>query len=66
MILDPATASIATGVPVRTIQRWALIGRINDHGDGLTIRVDVDDVAELDAIRNARKGRRLPNGHAVA
>jgi hypothetical protein len=66
VILDPATASIATGVPVRTIQRWVLDGRLTDHGDGLTIRVDVDDVAELDAIRNTRKGRRLPNGNAVA
>jgi hypothetical protein len=66
VILDPATASIATGVPTRTIQRWVLTGRITDHGDGLTIRVNPDDVAELDAIRNTRKGRRLPNGNVVA
>ena len=66
MILDPATASIATGVPVRTIQRWVLDGRLADHGDGLTIRVNPDDVAELDAIRNTRKGGRLPNRNAVA
>lgn len=66
MILDVATASIATGVPIRTIQRWALDGRLADHGDGLTIHVDPDDVAELRDMRNARKGGRLPSGKVVA
>ena len=66
MILDVATASIATGVPARTIQRWALAGRLIDHGDGLRIRVDPDEVAELQSLRATRKGGRLPNGKAVA
>lgn len=65
MILDPATASLATGVPTRTIQRWVLTGRICDHGDGLHIRVDPDEVIELEEMR-IRNGGRLPNGMRVA
>lgn len=66
MILDPATASIATGVPVRTIQRWALSGRLIDYGDGLTIRVDPDEVAELRDLRDSLTVRRLPTAEGVA
>jgi hypothetical protein len=60
MILDPRTASLATGVPVRTIQRWVCAGRITDHGDGSVIRVAVDELSQLVALRDARKGHRLP------
>jgi len=60
MILDPATAAIATGVPARTIRRWVLLGRVIDHGDGLHIRVDVDEIAQLRDIRATRPSRRLP------
>lgn len=60
MILDVLTAAIATGVPARTIRRWALLGRIIDHGDGLHILVDVDEVMELAELRDARSDRRLP------
>ena len=60
MILDTATASIATGVPVRTIQRWVLKGLVVDHGDGLHLRVDVDEVVNLAELRDTRQGRRLP------
>lgn len=59
MILDVRTASIATGVPVRTIQRWVLLGRIIDHGDGLTFRVDVDEIAQLAELRHSRGTGRL-------
>lgn len=48
MILDVETAHIATGVPVRTIQRWVQNGWLIDHitrGRGIT--VDVDAVLEL-------------------
>lgn len=60
MILDPATASLATGVPVRTIQRWALGGRIVDHSDGGRLLVDVDEVVELATQRTTRGSGRLP------
>jgi hypothetical protein len=60
VILDVLTAEIATGVPARTIRRWALLGRIIDHGDGFTIRVDVDEVTQLRDMRDARPGHRLP------
>jgi hypothetical protein len=60
MILDPRTAELATGVPARTIRRWALHGRITDHGDGHTIRVDPDEIAELHQIRETRPGHGLP------
>lgn len=66
MILDPATASLATGVPVRTIQRWALAGRIGDHGDGLRLPVNVDEVPELEELRATPRDGRLPSGNAVA
>lgn len=66
MILDPATASIATGVPARTIRRWALVGRIVDHGDGLHILVDVDEIAELRDLREARRDKRLPQMGGMA
>lgn len=60
MILDPTTAALATGVPARTIRRWALLGRIVDHGNGLHIRVDVDEVIQLRDLRDTRKDHRLP------
>jgi len=60
MILDPATASIATGVPIRTIQRWTLRGLLTDHGDGWHIRVDVDELAALAESRATRGTGRLP------
>jgi hypothetical protein len=66
VILDVATASIATGVPARTIQRWALDGRITDHGDGMTIRVDPDEVEELRNLRDSLTPRRLPIWRPVA
>jgi hypothetical protein len=66
MILDPLTAAIATGVPARTIRRWALAGRVTDHGDGQSIRVDVDEVSQLATLRDARKGHRLPYRRTVA
>lgn len=66
MILDPATASVASGVPLRTIQRWALAGRIVNHGDELRLRVDVDEVVELAELRTTRGNGRLPSGHRVA
>lgn len=66
MIVDPATASIATGVPVRTIRRWVLQGRMVDHGDGLRILVDIDEVAQLQDIRATRKDGRLPKTGAMA
>lgn len=59
MILDPRTASAATGIPTRTIQRWALAGRITDHGDGWTIAVDPDEVLQLADMRG--QGGRLRN-----
>jgi hypothetical protein len=63
MILDVATASIATGIPVRTIQRWALNGWIKGHGDGRRLLVNVDEVAEL---AETRPNGRLPDRHTVA
>lgn len=65
MILDPATASIATGVPTRTIRRWALTGRLIDHGDGTHILVNPDEVAELNELRRANGGK-LPIWRRVA
>lgn len=56
MILDVRTASLATGVPVRTIQRWVVEGRIVDHTTGARLLVDVDEVVELAELRNTRKG----------
>ena len=48
MILDVATASIATGIPERTIQRWVNSGWLTDHSPGeRRITVDVDAVVEL-------------------
>lgn len=61
MILDVRTAEVATGVPARTIRRWALTGRLIDHGDGLHILVDVDEVAQLRDMRDTRSDRRLPS-----
>lgn len=66
MILDVRTAEIATGVPARTIRRWALLGRLVDHGDGLHIQVDVDEVIELRDIRDTRTDRRLPKMGGMA
>lgn len=66
MLLDPATASIATGVPRRSIQRWALAGRIVDHGHGGRLLVDVDEVVELAELRATRAGGRLPMSGTVA
>jgi hypothetical protein len=57
--LDPRTASAATGIPTRTIQRWALTGRLADHGDGWNIRVDPYEVLELAEMRG--QGGRLRN-----
>ncbi len=65
MILDPELASIVTGVPTRTIQRWVLRGWIEDHGDGQHIRINAYDVAELATLRDSRKGHRLPLGYRV-
>lgn len=65
MILDPATASLATGVPTRTIRRWALMGRLVDHGDGMHILIDPDEVAELEELRHANGGK-LPKWRTVA
>jgi hypothetical protein len=65
VILDPATASVATGVPTRTIQRWVLTGRIIDHGDGQHLAVDAYEVAQLATLRDARKGQRLPYSRTV-
>ena len=65
MILDPATAALATGVPARTIRRWALTGRITDHGDGHRIHVDPDEIQQLADLRDTRKGHRLPQWRIV-
>lgn len=48
MILDVETASLATAVPVRTIQRWVQNGWLIDHTErGRGITVDIDAVLEL-------------------
>lgn len=48
MILDVETVSVATGVPVRTIQRWVQNGWLTDHTErGRGITVDVDELLEL-------------------
>lgn len=62
MILDPITASVATGIPVRTIQRWVQKGWLTDHGER-AIRVDVDAVV---ALADTRPGGRLPKSALVA
>lgn len=63
VVVDPPVASVATGVPVRTIQRWVLRGLLTDHGDGLRLLVDIEAVQEL---AETRRNGRLPSHHTVA
>jgi excisionase family DNA binding protein len=56
-------ASAATGIPLRTIQRWARDGWLTDYGSGRNVRVDLDDVMEL---AEERPNGRLRNGRTVA
>jgi hypothetical protein len=57
MRLSIATAAHFTGVPERTIRRWALRERVtvDDHG-----RVDPDEVLELSDLRDTLGTGRLP------
>jgi hypothetical protein len=66
VILDARTASLATGVPVRTIQHWARVGRITDHSDATRLHVNVDEVAQLRDTRNALPQRKLPAWESIA
>lgn len=64
MILDVATASIASGIPIRTIQRWVRNQWLTDHSDGTrAILVDVD---ELVVLAETRPNGRLLSPRSVA
>lgn len=57
MRLDVRTAAYFTGVPERTIRRWASQERLttDDHG-----QVDPDEVLELSDLRDTLGRGRLP------
>lgn len=57
MRLPISAASHFTGVPERTIRRWALRERltVDDNGE-----VDPDEILELHDLRDSRTGKRLP------
>lgn len=43
-LVTAAEAALYTGRSVGTIHRWASEGRISRHGDGKSIRYDVDEL----------------------
>lgn len=63
--VDPLAASRGTGVPLRTIQRWARYGRLINYGDENTILVDPAEVQELSDLRDTLGGH-LPKSRNVA
>lgn len=54
MRLDIRTAAYFTGVPERTLRRWAAHGRLTTDDDG---NVDPDEVLELSDLRDTLRGR---------
>lgn len=50
-------AAEACSVPVRTLRRWAEQGRLTAEHDGRRWLVDLDEVAQLDELRDSRNGR---------
>lgn len=59
--MTPSDVETASGIPARTIRRWAAQGRLVDHGDGHRILVDSDEAIELDDLRVERGTGRLPD-----
>lgn len=57
MRLTVPLAAYFTGVPERTVRRWAMLERLTVDDDGL---VDPDEVLELDDMRKETGGRNLP------
>lgn len=57
MRLPISAAAYFTGVPERTIRRWALRERLSVDDNG---QVDPDEVLELADLRDTRPGGRLP------
>ncbi|MPZ27530.1 MAG: hypothetical protein GEV12_14255 [Micromonosporaceae bacterium] len=49
-----ALASLASGVPVRTLRRWAADGRLTVERLGRVYLLDPIEVAELDEMRDGR------------
>jgi hypothetical protein len=67
-LMNVRDAAHVADVPLRTVQRWVLLGWLADHGDGMTYLVDIRELTALDEQRPAAPGKRprLRNPNVMA